>query len=101
MENGKNTQSLLIGNDPMYLNHFRDIFKELWKNAIKATDRIKDIEEGRETDDELADAKYYLNEVLEEISNMKNNTNQQLYYTSQSESLRLTMRKSQYEIIGI
>ena len=52
----------------MYLNHFRDIFKELWKNTIKATDRIKDIEEGRETDDELADTKYYLNEVLEEIS---------------------------------
>jgi hypothetical protein len=77
MENGKNTQSLLIGNDPMYLNHFRNIFEELWKNAIKATDRIKDIEEGRETDDELADAKHYLNEVLEEISNMKNNANQQ------------------------
>jgi hypothetical protein len=53
------------------LNNFRNIFEELWKNGIKAIDRIKDIEEGRETDDELADAKHYLNEVLEEISNME------------------------------
>ncbi|HKG88595.1 MAG TPA: hypothetical protein VKA95_09735 [Nitrososphaeraceae archaeon] len=71
MENGNRVRSLLISNDPTYLNNFRNIFEELWKNGIKAIDRIKDIEEGRETDDELADAKHYLNEVLEEISNME------------------------------
>ena len=32
---------------------------------------MEDIEAGRETDDELADAKRYLNEVLEEVSNIE------------------------------
>jgi hypothetical protein len=71
MENGNRVQSLLISDDPTYLNNFRNIFEELWKNGIEAIDRIKDIEEGRETDDELADVKHYLNEVLEEISNIE------------------------------
>jgi hypothetical protein len=37
-------------------------------NGVDAKDRIK---EGKETYDELADAKRYLNYVLLEISNMK------------------------------
>lgn len=80
MENGKNTRSLIIGNDPTYLSHFRSIFEELWSNGIRATDRIKDIEEGRETDDELADARRYLKEVLVEVNNMKNNAERQGHY---------------------
>jgi len=35
------------------------------------------MEQGRETDDELADAKQYLNLVLEEVSKMKNEAEQQ------------------------
>jgi hypothetical protein len=67
--------SILISTDLVYRNHFKSIFEELWKNGIDATDRIKDIEQGRETDDELADARQYLREVLEEIVRMKRNVN--------------------------
>jgi hypothetical protein len=63
--------SVLISTDYAYRNHFKSIFEELWKKGIDAIDRIKDIEQGRETDDELADAKQYVREVLEEITNMK------------------------------
>ena len=39
-------QSLLVSNEPAYVNHFRSIFEELWKNGIDALDRIRDIEQG-------------------------------------------------------
>jgi two-component system, OmpR family, sensor histidine kinase VicK len=39
-------QSLLVSNEPAYINHFASIFGELWKNGIDASDRIRDIEEG-------------------------------------------------------
>jgi signal transduction histidine kinase len=45
MEGGKNVQSLLVSNEPAYVNHFYHIFEELWKNGIDAKDRIRDIEE--------------------------------------------------------
>jgi hypothetical protein len=72
MENGTNFQSLIVSNDPGYLNHFKNIFNHLWVNGVDAQIRIKDIEEERETDDEIAEAKHYIDEVLEEINNMKN-----------------------------
>jgi two-component system, OmpR family, sensor histidine kinase VicK len=65
--------SVLISTDYAYRKHFKSIFEELWKKGIDTIDRIKDIEQGRETDDELADAKKYAREVLEEITNMKRN----------------------------
>ncbi len=77
MEGGKVIQSMLISNDVMYIKYFAPIFDELWDKGINARERIKDIEEGRETDDELADAKQYLNLVLQEVSNMKNKAEQQ------------------------
>ena len=46
MEQGKMMESLLISNEPAYINHYNSIFEELWKNGIDAADRIKDIEEG-------------------------------------------------------
>ena len=49
MEDGENVQSLLLSNEPVYVNHFYHIFEELWKNGIHAKDRIRDIEEGVES----------------------------------------------------
>lgn len=50
MEGGRNVQSLLVSNDPVYLKHFSSVFEELWKNGMNASDRIKEIEEGVEVD---------------------------------------------------
>jgi len=49
MEGGENVQSLLLSNEPAYVNHFYHIFEELWKSGIDAKDRIKDIEQGVES----------------------------------------------------
>ncbi len=46
MEGGNVSQSFLISNEPLYVNHFNSLFEELWKNGVDATDRIRDIEEG-------------------------------------------------------
>jgi two-component system sensor histidine kinase VicK len=46
MEEGKMMESLLISNEPVYINHYNSIFEELWKNGINAADRIRDIEQG-------------------------------------------------------
>jgi signal transduction histidine kinase len=35
MEGGKKIQSLLISNEPSYINHYNTIFEELWKNGIE------------------------------------------------------------------
>ena len=40
------SQSFLISNEPLYVNHFNSVFEDLWKNGIDAEERIKDIEEG-------------------------------------------------------
>jgi hypothetical protein len=49
----------------------RLLFWNPGENGIDARHRIEDIEAGIETDDELADAKRYLNEVLQEVCNME------------------------------
>jgi hypothetical protein len=72
MEGGKVVQTALASNDAAYIKYFAGIFDALWGSGIDAIERIEDIEEGRQTNDELADAKQYLNLVLEEVSNMKN-----------------------------
>jgi two-component system, OmpR family, sensor histidine kinase VicK len=51
MEGGKMSQSLLISNEPLYINHFSSIFEDLWSKGIDAADRIKDIEEGTDLAD--------------------------------------------------
>ena len=53
MEGGNMSQSFLISSEPLYINHFNSLFDELWKNGIDAEDRIKDIEEGVDTDIEV------------------------------------------------
>jgi signal transduction histidine kinase len=51
MEDGKPIQSLLLSSEPAYVNHFKTIFEELWKNGIDVEDRIKDIEAGADLAD--------------------------------------------------
>lgn len=46
MKDGKMVQSVLVSNEPIYVNHFRYIFEELWKDGIDAKARIASIEEG-------------------------------------------------------
>lgn len=77
MEDGKVVQNALASNDITYIKYFAGIFDELWGSGIDAIERIRDIEEGRETDDELADARQYLNLVLEEVNSMKNKAKKQ------------------------
>lgn len=50
MDQGNAVQNLLISNEPVYVNHFRSIFEELWKNGVDAKSRIHDIEEGLDTE---------------------------------------------------
>jgi two-component system, OmpR family, sensor histidine kinase VicK len=47
---GNTVQTLLISNEPVYVNHFKSIFEELWKNGVDAKSRIRDIEEGLDTE---------------------------------------------------
>lgn len=53
MEDGKMVTSLLSSNDPLYLNHYKTIFKEGWNNGIDAKDRIKEIENGLYTNTKI------------------------------------------------
>jgi two-component system, OmpR family, sensor histidine kinase VicK len=46
MEGGSVSQSFLISNEPLYVNHFNSLFEESWKNGIDAAERIKDIKQG-------------------------------------------------------
>jgi two-component system, OmpR family, sensor histidine kinase VicK len=46
MEGGRMVQSLLLSNEPAYIDHFRSIFEDLWTKGRDAEDRIKAIEEG-------------------------------------------------------
>src|ERR671918_59958 len=46
MEQGNTVQNLLISNEPVYVDHFKFIFEELWKNGVDAKSRIHDIEQG-------------------------------------------------------
>jgi len=51
MEGGRMVQSLLVSNEPAYVNHFHFIFEDLWARGIDAEDRIRDIEGGIESAD--------------------------------------------------
>ncbi|MDQ5869919.1 MAG: HAMP domain-containing histidine kinase [Thermoproteota archaeon] len=50
MEGGQIINSLLISNESLYVKHFASIFEELWRSGIDAKSRIRDIEEGIETE---------------------------------------------------
>jgi two-component system sensor histidine kinase VicK len=51
MEGGRMVQSLLLSNEPAYIDHFRSIFEDLWAKGIDAEDRIKEIDEGTDQTD--------------------------------------------------
>jgi two-component system, OmpR family, sensor histidine kinase VicK len=51
MEGGKMSSSFLISSEPLYVEHFNNLFDKLWKNGIDAQQRVKDIEQGAETSD--------------------------------------------------
>ena len=53
MEGGKRVESLLISNEPLYVRHFTSLFEEIWKNGIDARHRMKQVEEGVESDIEV------------------------------------------------
>lgn len=46
IEHGRPIQSLLLSNEPAYINHFISIFEELWNDGIDAEQRLNDIEQG-------------------------------------------------------
>src|SRR5215469_9701797 len=46
MEEGKMISSLLVSNEPIYIDHYNSLFEQLWDNSIDAMDRINDIKEG-------------------------------------------------------
>ena len=46
MEGGQMALSVLVSNEPTYVNHFHSVFEELWKNGVDAKVRIADIEQG-------------------------------------------------------
>jgi signal transduction histidine kinase len=68
MEGGRMIRSVLVSNEPIYVNHFRSIFEELWRDGIDAAEGIKDLERGMQSDIEVIPnsaraAKVYLNLV--------------------------------------
>jgi two-component system, OmpR family, sensor histidine kinase VicK len=51
MEGGKMISSLLVSNEPIYIDHYNSLFEQLWDNSIDATVRINDIKEGADLAD--------------------------------------------------
>ena len=46
MEAGKMSQSFLISNEPLYINHFNSLFEEIWRNGIDAEHKMNAIQGG-------------------------------------------------------
>jgi two-component system, OmpR family, sensor histidine kinase VicK len=51
MEGERMVQSLLVSNEPAYVEHFKSVFEELWKSGIDARERIAHIKEGTDLAD--------------------------------------------------
>ena len=51
MEGGKVSQTCLISNESLYINHFNSLFEEIWNNGIDAKVKIKAIEEGVDSEE--------------------------------------------------
>ena len=46
MEGGKHSKKFLLSTEPLYVDHFNNVFEDLWNNGIDAKRRIKSIEDG-------------------------------------------------------
>jgi len=79
MEGGRMVQSLLLSNEPAYIDHFHSIFEELWAKGIDAEDRLDEIDEGTDLTD------------IEIIQNPRNGIERAWGY----------VKKSQYEVLSI
>jgi two-component system sensor histidine kinase VicK len=79
MEGERMVQSLLVSNEPTYVNHFHSIFEDLWAKGIEAEDRIKGIDEGFDLTD------------IEIIQNPREGTERAWSY----------IEKSEYEVLSI
>jgi len=51
MEDGNMAQSVLVSNEPLYVNHFHSVFEKLWESAIDIRERMASVEEGVEMPD--------------------------------------------------
>jgi signal transduction histidine kinase len=49
-EMGTREHCILISNDKSYLNHYDDLFENLWKKGVDIHTRLRDIEEGHHID---------------------------------------------------
>ena len=47
---GKLLKNLLVSNEPLYIEHFRSFFEELWASGVDSGIRIKSIEEGLDSE---------------------------------------------------
>jgi two-component system, OmpR family, sensor histidine kinase VicK len=79
MEGGKMVHSLLLSNEPAYIDHFRSIFEDLWAKGTDAEDRIKEIDEGTDLTD------------IEIIQNPREGIDRAWEY----------VKKSKYEVLSI
>ena len=72
-EKGTREHSVLISNDKSYLNHYDDLFENLWKKGVDIHTRIKDIEEGYnfhiETIPSPIESLKFYNEILQTVKN--------------------------------
>jgi two-component system, OmpR family, sensor histidine kinase VicK len=82
IQGNNKVQSLLISNDPIYLNHFKNIFENLWFEGIDAKIIIGNATEGKETDYESTVTRRYVDEVMMKISRLKNDAKQRGMYVS-------------------
>jgi hypothetical protein len=76
MEEGKFMQNIITSNQPLYIKHFTNIFEQMWKNAVDAKDRIKDIEDRvEEVEPKISyneeNIKHYLDEAMKEIEKIR------------------------------
>ncbi|HYT01972.1 MAG TPA: HAMP domain-containing sensor histidine kinase [Candidatus Acidoferrum sp.] len=51
MEDGNMVQSVLVSNEPLYVNHFGSVFEKLWENASDTRERMASVDEGVEMPD--------------------------------------------------
>jgi two-component system, OmpR family, sensor histidine kinase VicK len=76
MEEGKLMQNIITSNQPLYIKHFTSIFEQMWKNAVDAKDRIKNIEDRiEEVEPKISyneeNIKHYLDEAMKEIEKIR------------------------------